>query len=145
MKLPHTLVNATALVSTLIACSLQGQGERCLTANANADCEVGLVCTSKDELADVAYAADRCCPPIDGPRWSDARCERKALSGAGGSVSSTTGAGGAAAGSDNSTSSGGVAGSSDAAQAGAATAAGEAGGSASTDPSDSTAAAGNGS
>lgn len=144
MKLPNTLVIATALVSSLIACSQQGQGERCLTANGNADCEAGLVCTPKDELSgserNETYAADRCCPPIDGPQWSDPRCEpgTRAAPAAGGSGNST-GAGGSA-GNGNSSTSGGVAGNPDSAQAGAATSPSEAGGNASTDPSASTAA-----
>lgn len=144
MKLTNTLVIATALVSTLIACSQQGQGERCLTANGDADCESGLVCTPKDELREsltkaAEYAADRCCPPIDGPRWSDARCEPRGprIAAAGGSSNATAGAGGAATTGDDSTSSGGVAGTPD-----NTTVPSENGGSASTAPN--TSSAGNG-
>lgn len=79
MKQPNTLVIAIALVSTLIACSRQGQGDRCLTDNNDADCESGLVCTPKEELRESElnplYAADRCCPPSDGPKYTDSRCE----------------------------------------------------------------------
>lgn len=137
MKLPITLAIATALLSTFIACSQQGQGERCLTANGNADCEAGLVCTPKEELREsegnaAAFAADRCCPPIDGPQWSDPRCEPGTRG---------TPATPATGGSGNSPTSGGAAGNAASAQAGATTSPGE-GGTASTDLS--TAAAGNG-
>lgn len=52
-----------ALVLPLFAsfgCADQGEGERCDRRNNNADCESGLVCTSKETLKS---NADLCCPP----------------------------------------------------------------------------------
>lgn len=51
-----------AFVLPLLAlgCADQGEGERCDRRNNNADCESGLVCTSKETLKS---NADLCCPP----------------------------------------------------------------------------------
>jgi hypothetical protein len=66
------------LGATIWACSRQGEGERCVLSNANADCESGLECTPADKLADTVTVnpTERCCPP-DGNTWSDARCDRR--------------------------------------------------------------------
>lgn len=48
---------------TIVACSNQGEGDRCDTAGPNGgndDCQSGLVCTSKSTLNS---NADLCCPP----------------------------------------------------------------------------------
>ncbi|HEY5957677.1 MAG TPA: hypothetical protein VIV60_14030, partial [Polyangiaceae bacterium] len=69
------------LGTTIWACSRQGEGERCVLSNANADCESGLECTPADKLnqnnlTGEEYKTERCCPP-DGQTWSDSRCDRK--------------------------------------------------------------------
>ena len=58
---------ALSLALSTGGCSRQGEGERCdKTANADNDCEDGLICTPK-------VGADRCCPP-DGAPIDDSRC-----------------------------------------------------------------------
>ena len=75
-------------------CSKQGEGERCdQLAAGNEDCDSGLVCILKSELAD--ESTDRCCPP-DGEGISDSRCTRGGTVGSGG-TGGTSGAAGAPA------------------------------------------------
>src|SRR5688572_21860724 len=64
---------ASALTPALFmpACSQQGEGERCDSINGDTDCDDGLKCVSKNDLADAA--TDRCCNP-DQTTWSDSRC-----------------------------------------------------------------------
>jgi hypothetical protein len=79
-----------AFVTLLVACSQQGEGERCLYGNA--DCASGLICIEARYL-ETEYAskfpADRCCPS-DERASSDSRCQRKNES------ADTTGTAGAA-------------------------------------------------
>lgn len=63
-------------------CSKQGEGERCdKDAARNEDCDSGLVCIPKNQLAD--ESTDRCCPP-DGSAISDSRCSRSGAPPSGG-------------------------------------------------------------
>src|SRR5512147_3067030 len=95
----------------LVACSQQGEGDRCLRSNLDADCETGYICVAADQLDQSyssgdgkisEYAADRCCPS-DELHYSDARCKRKtvvstnASGGAGGSGGGGAGMAGATA------------------------------------------------
>jgi hypothetical protein len=102
MKLYRSIL-LVAVVAQFVACSSQGEGERCSYANKDADCESGLVCVEAQKLAeyDVTpdYAADRCCP-VDLNSSSDPRCKPSSGSGASGQGTlggsgGTTGVGGA--------------------------------------------------
>jgi hypothetical protein len=64
---------ASALVTALFmpACSQQGEGERCDSINGDTDCDDGLKCVSRNDLAD--SGTDRCCDP-DQTTFSDSRC-----------------------------------------------------------------------
>lgn len=53
------VVALVVLVSSVYACSNQGEGERCDTHNGNDDCLSGLVCTARGTLG---TDSDRCCP-----------------------------------------------------------------------------------
>jgi hypothetical protein len=121
----HRTIYLVAAGILLIACSSQGEGERCVSANGNADCASGLVCISAVDLAEYErnkdypeFVADRCCP-VDANgaiQSSDPRCETKSDSttvktgtgGAAGATSTATTAG--AAGSNNDSGAGGAAG-----------------------------------
>jgi hypothetical protein len=66
VTLPRVLAFVAAVVLG-IGCSKQGEGERCDPANANLDCESGLVCRDASDLglgseSDLSGAA-LCCPP----------------------------------------------------------------------------------
>ncbi|HEU5076815.1 MAG TPA: hypothetical protein VFU02_21645 [Polyangiaceae bacterium] len=74
----------------LLACSRQGEGDRCSTENDDNDCESGLICIEARDLRGGSDEVPRCCPP-DGEAISDGRCTR--LIGGG---STTTGGGGQA-------------------------------------------------
>lgn len=50
------------LIAISIACSNQGEGERCEEANDNQDCKDGLVCTAPSRLNGSDSA--RCCPSL---------------------------------------------------------------------------------
>jgi hypothetical protein len=117
-------LGAVAVLFALAAggCSRQDEGERCdQTANGDADCEEGLICTAK-------VGADRCCPPPGAP-VDDARClAADAPSGGltGGTDSGGASSGGASSGGASSggaasggTSSGGTASGGDTASSGA--------------------------
>ena len=70
-------------------CSRQDEGERCdQTANGDADCEEGLICTAK-------VGADRCCPPPGAP-VDDSRC--LAADAPSGGITGGTDSGGASSG-----------------------------------------------
>lgn len=60
------VLGAASVVSLLLAligaCSDNGEGERCESANGNADCQSGLVCTKASQLAPEFATSDRCCP-----------------------------------------------------------------------------------
>lgn len=63
--------------SLFAACSQQGEGQRCIAANADSDCASGLICVVADELeseSSAVYKTDRCCPE---GRSSDSRCARR--------------------------------------------------------------------
>jgi hypothetical protein len=46
----------------LVACSNQGEGERCELLNNNEDCESPLICTAPATLPEGFNSAARCCP-----------------------------------------------------------------------------------
>lgn len=60
------LFGALLGVSLAIACSKQGEGERCDPNSGSLDCDTGLICRTADQLS---IAAGRgvalCCPPDD--------------------------------------------------------------------------------
>ncbi len=67
-----------------VACSKQGQGERCNTSNGSNDCDDGLVCEEplgsgfetcgvNPDKQQENCKPDRCCPPA-GVAFSDSRC-----------------------------------------------------------------------
>lgn len=58
----------------LVACSRQGEGERCSKRNDNNDCEAGLECVEAGGLRS-QDGVDRCCPR-EGRPVSDGRCTR---------------------------------------------------------------------
>lgn len=68
------LVSATL---ALVSCGRQNEGERCSLANANSDCDDGLICTEGEELSESGGGVDRCCPSPGTP-ISDELCERTA-------------------------------------------------------------------
>jgi hypothetical protein len=76
----------------LLACSRQGEGDRCSTENDDNDCESGLICVDYHDLrGGQADQVSRCCNP-EGNDVGDGRCTR--LIGAGTSTTSTTTTGG---------------------------------------------------
>src|SRR5688500_12302341 len=84
-------LGAVAVLFALAAggCSRQDEGERCdQTANGDADCEEGLICTAK-------VGADRCCPP-PGAQVDDSRC--LAADAPSGGITGGTDSGGASSG-----------------------------------------------
>jgi hypothetical protein len=103
MKPYRTILHVAALV-LLVACSQQGEGERCVAANRDGDCASDLICVEAVQLEeyytakDTKYVADRCCPTTD--TSSDPRCKRKpevgasAAGGATGTASTDTAAAG---------------------------------------------------
>ena len=71
---------ALAFTGLFASCSQQGEGERCVAANGNADCASGLQCQSAEFLENERnskFAADRCCPEKN---WSDSRCQPRRTS-----------------------------------------------------------------
>lgn len=126
MKSTHSISYVFASLFILAACSRQGEGERCLTSNGDADCEPGLVCTAASNLREYEnqkthdYAADRCCPDPTEPESPDPRCQRRTRNsqtdnptesiggsaGSGGSGGSTVDAAGAPSSTDESSSAG---------------------------------------
>lgn len=74
-------------LNVALACTRQGEGERCISGNNESDCEGSLVCVQADELQ--IRETDRCCPP-EGESISDERCLRR------GSSPGTTSGGGPA-------------------------------------------------
>lgn len=91
----RALAVAIAGFVMLLACSRQGEGDRCSTENDDNDCESGLICIAPDQLRSGADQVPRCCPP-DGESISDGRCTR--LIGGGSTTSGTTTGGGGQAG-----------------------------------------------
>lgn len=112
-----------AVVALFLGCSQQGEGERCVRANNDADCASGLVCWSASELESEyasKFPADRCCPS-DLKTATDARCTKKSSDDT--TSTPTNGTAGAA----STTSNGTGGGSAGASQAGGAPSAGGAG------------------
>jgi len=104
----------------LLACSQQGEGERCdLAATGNdssgqgLDCADGLRCVDHRKLLD--QSTDRCCPPATAS-FSDSRCRPyvapapSGTGGTGGTGGSTAGAAGTTAGAGGAAPTGGNAG-----------------------------------
>lgn len=129
MKLQRSL-SFVIIGALFAACSQQGEGQRCITANGDADCESGLVCVAQSKLATEAgkvYGADRCCPP-EKLRWNDARCERvsgrsdSGVAGSGNTGNSSAAAGSAGASNGGSSGLAGASSGGDLGQAGAAAA-----------------------
>lgn len=88
----HVLAVLLAGAGLLLACSRQGEGDRCSTDNDDNDCESGLICIEWRELRDSqTNHVPRCCRP-DGEGVGDGRCTRLI----GGGASTTTGGGGQA-------------------------------------------------
>lgn len=56
------LCSLIAAFVAITACSNQGEGDRCETANGNADCDTsaGLICYPQAQLTNTS--SDRCCP-----------------------------------------------------------------------------------
>lgn len=91
----RALAVAIAGFVMLLACSRQGEGDRCSTENDDNDCESGLVCVDWRQLrGGEADHVPRCCRP-DGEGVGDGRCTRLIGGGSGG-TSSTGNAGGQA-------------------------------------------------
>jgi hypothetical protein len=66
---PSLATCALALCTLLgVACSKQGEGERCDTNSGNLDCESGLICRGEAQERGVAL----CCPPDDTQATVDA-------------------------------------------------------------------------
>lgn len=61
------LFGALLGVSLAIACSKQGEGERCDPNSASLDCDTGLICRTADQLsiATGQRGVALCCPPDD--------------------------------------------------------------------------------
>ncbi|OQX67380.1 MAG: hypothetical protein B6A08_15505 [Sorangiineae bacterium NIC37A_2] len=68
-------------------CQKQPEGDRCVQANGDLDCEGGLVCTPASELKSGGDGVSRCCPD-DGQPIRDDRCKRGAPVGPGGTGAS---------------------------------------------------------
>lgn len=66
-----TVASALSTALLMPACSQQGEGERCEIINGDTDCDDGLKCVSKNDLAE--DATDRCCNP-DQTTFTDSRC-----------------------------------------------------------------------
>ncbi|HEY6726429.1 MAG TPA: hypothetical protein VI197_20475 [Polyangiaceae bacterium] len=83
-KKPTQRVLAIAIAGfvTLLACSRQGEGDRCSTENDDNDCESGLICIDADDLR-ANDGVPRCCRP-DGEGVGDGRCTRLIGGGSGG-------------------------------------------------------------
>jgi hypothetical protein len=64
--------------SLAIACSKQGEGERCDPNSGSLDCESGLVCRTADQLNIVATGVGLCCPP-DGVQSAVSACQAGAV------------------------------------------------------------------
>lgn len=108
MRTRH-LVLGLLLSAVVLACSKQSEGERCELANADADCESGLLCTSARDLG-APDGVDRCCPP--GKSATDGACAHRVAGTGGGPGTSSGGAspmpsGGAAGNAGTSVASGG--------------------------------------
>jgi hypothetical protein len=54
------VISCAALV---LACSKQGEGERCDQNSGNLDCETGLICRGAEQLSNIEQGASLCCPP----------------------------------------------------------------------------------
>ncbi len=95
------LISLVSLVLFAVACSKQGEGERCNIINNSQDCEDGLTCLPPSgndvcETANATYNCKpyRCCPqPQQGQPITDNRCV-----GYGNSIVPITGTGGSSAG-----------------------------------------------
>jgi len=83
------------LISLFVACSQQGEGERCtFNSSGDSDCASGLVCVKATALeleSTAKYQADRCCPPGKNA-WTDPNCEPKAATEVTTSTGGTAGA-----------------------------------------------------
>jgi len=92
----HALAVVLAGFVLLLACSRQGEGDRCSTENDDNDCESGLICVPPDLLRGGSDdGVSRCCNP-EGNDVSDGRCTR--LIGASTTTTGTTTGGGGEAG-----------------------------------------------
>jgi hypothetical protein len=90
------LLGSTALVLSAVGCGRQKEGERCLLANGDADCDANddLLCTPASTLrGDDDDKVDRCCPP-PGIQPSDSRCAPRTTPGDGDGDGDGTGTGG---------------------------------------------------
>lgn len=85
------LMSMLGVFTTLVACSDQGEGDRCQAENGNADCQSGLVCLAagaKNFNGGVGFVnapynnSDRCCP-ADRSRATHPACTQPTNSGAG--------------------------------------------------------------
>lgn len=93
-KKPTQRALAVALAGfvMLLACSRQGEGDRCSTENDDNDCESGLICIDwRDLRGGEADRVPRCCRP-DGEGVGDGRCTRL-IGGSSSTTSGTTGGG----------------------------------------------------
>jgi len=59
------LFGALLGASLAIACSKQGEGERCDPNSGSLDCDTGLICRTADQLSIVGRGVALCCPPDD--------------------------------------------------------------------------------
>jgi hypothetical protein len=68
-----TTVWAVSLAAAFLACSKQGEGERCDPNSGNLDCETGLACRSGEQL-NIGFGTGfaLCCPPEGVPPTVDA-------------------------------------------------------------------------
>jgi hypothetical protein len=129
-----------SLVFLAIACSKQGEGERCTSSNGSLDCEDGLICMApasadncEANLVSSSCKPYRCCPQV-GNVPSDNRCLGYSVAGpvfgTGGADAGTSEPGGSTSTSAGASSAGGDT------TAGGDTSAGGAGGADTTDVSD---------
>ena len=78
---PAAITGAVLVAGWIIlaACSNNGEGERCQIQNFSDDCQDGLVCLPKAQVASNEYNnADRCCPPDRAQATHEACKERRA-------------------------------------------------------------------
>jgi hypothetical protein len=101
MTFRRFLVTVLGALSFAMACSDQGEGERCDTENGNADCEGSLVCTSGIGLR-LGDGVSRCCPAPNEP-INDSRCQpaRSVPGGTGGATGTGGDTGGGTGGAAN--------------------------------------------
>lgn len=88
------LLTVALLLSVVVGCGRQKEGERCALTNGDSDCVEALLCTEAETLRGGEDGVDRCCPDPDSSP-SDSRCALRTSTGSNTGGGPSVGEGGA--------------------------------------------------